>query len=120
MSRTSKTLIGLLIFFCLAVGIFWTLRLNPPSPMPWWWRKDAQIHVEVWEPGKDMATVAMTMPKKTFDTMFALGMPAMISAHGHKIYLNELRSRLDRLPRGQKLKVEDGDATVYVWIDVKE
>ncbi len=112
--------LGILAVVCLGIGLFWTLRLAPPYPAPWWWNKNPDIHVEVWEPEKDMPTVAMTMPKKTFDTMFALGLPAVISAGGHKVYLNSVRKRLERLPRGEKLKIQEGDATVYLWIDVRE
>src|SRR5947207_5024759 len=55
--------IGTLVVVSLAIGVFLTIRTAPPSPMPWWWGKDPDFHVEVWEPGKEMATVAMTMPK---------------------------------------------------------
>jgi hypothetical protein len=120
MSRRSTILVAVLAFVCLAIGIVWTMRLNPPYPAPWWWRKNAEIHVEVYEPGNDMATVAMTLPKTTFDNMLALGLPATIEAHGHKVHLNEIRGRLERLPRGEKIKIQDEDATIYLWIDVKE
>ena len=32
----------------------------------------------------------------------------------------EVRSKVERLPRGQKLKIEEDGATIYVWLDVKE
>lgn len=120
MSRRVGVWIAALVVISLAIGVFWTIRLAPPSPAPWWWGKNPELHVEVWEPGKDIATVAMTMPKKTIDTMFALGLPAEISAGGHKIRLNEVRSKIERLPRREKLKIQEGEATVYLWLDVKE
>lgn len=112
--------IGALIVLSLAIGVFWTIRTAPPSPKPWWWGKNPDFHVEVWEPGKDMATVAMTMPKKTVDTMFAFGLKSSISAGNHKVYLSAVRSQVERLPRGEKLKVQQDSATIYVWLDVKQ
>ena len=120
MSRRVGVWIAALVVISLAIGVLWTIRLAPPSPAPWWWNKNPNLHIEVWEPGKEMATVAMTMPKKTLDTMFALGLPAVISADGHKIHLNEVRSKIERLPRGEKLKIQEGGATVYLWLDVKQ
>src|SRR5439155_17111737 len=43
-----------------------------------------------------------------------------ISAGGHKIRLNEVRSKIERLPRGEKLTVREGGATFYLWLDVKK
>jgi hypothetical protein len=118
MARRSTIWIAALIVVSLAVGIFWTLRLAPPSPKPWWWGTNPNVHVEVWEPGKDMATVAMTMPKRVLDTMFALGLPADVTAGKHEVHLRSVWRKLERLPRGEKLKLEEDDATIYVWIDV--
>src|SRR3989442_957133 len=64
MSRRTVIWLGALVVVSLAIGVFWTIRLAPPSPSPWWWGKDPEFHVEVWEPGKELATVAMTVPKK--------------------------------------------------------
>ena len=118
MARRGTILITALIVISLAIGIIWTIRLAPPSPTPWWWAKNPDVHVEVWETGKDMATVAMRMPKRVFDIMFALGLPASVSAGDHKVNLNSIWRKLERLPRGQKLKLEEEGATIYVWIDV--
>ena len=119
-SRRAGLWIMALVVVSLAIGVFWTIRTAPPSPTPWWWGKDPDFHIEVWEPGKEMATVAMTMPKKTVDTMFAFGLKSSVSAGRHKIYLNEIRSQVERLPRGQRLTIHQDSATVYVWLDVKK
>lgn len=117
--RRGIILISLLIAFSLAIGIFWTVRLGPPSPTPWWWGKNPDIHVEIWEQEKDMATVAVRMPKSVFDTLVALGLPAKIEVtSGDEIHLNSIWKQLERLPKGQKLKIEQEGATVYLWIDV--
>ena len=118
MARRSTIWIAALVVVSLAVGIFWTLRLAPPSPTPWWWGKNPNVHVEVWEAGKDMATVAMTMPKRVLDTMFALGLPADVSADGHEVHLSSIWRRLERLPRGEKLTFKEDEATIYVWLEV--
>jgi hypothetical protein len=118
MARRGTIWIAVLIVVSLAIGIFWTLRLAPPSPTPWWWGKNPNIHVEVWEPGKDMATVAMTMPKRVLDTMFALGLPADVSAGEHRVHLNSIWRKLERLPRGQKITLEEEGGKILVWIDV--
>ena len=118
--RAAGLWIAALVVVSLAIGVFWTIRTAPPSPTPWWFGKNPDFHIEVWEPGKEMATVAMTVPKKTVDTMFAFGMKSSISAGDHKIYLSSVRSRVERLPRGEKLKIEQDGATVYVWLDLKK
>jgi hypothetical protein len=118
--RAAGLWIAALVVVSLAIGVFWTIRTAPPSPAPWWWGKNSDFHIELWEPGKEMATVAMTVPKKTVDTMFAFGLKSSISAGNHKIYLGSLRSRVERLPQGEKLKIEQDGATVYVWLDVKK
>ena len=121
MSRRAAIWLGALVVVSLAIGVFWTIRLAPPSgPSPWWWGKNPDFHVEVWEPGKELATVAVTVPKKTVDTMFAFGLKSSVSAGKHKVYLGEIRSQVERLPRGQKLKIEQEGATIYVWLDVKQ
>ena len=121
MSRRAVLWLASLVVVSLAIGVFWTIRHAPPSgPSPWWWGKNPDFHVEVWEPGKELATVAMTVPKKTVDTMFAFGLKSSVSAGKHKVYLGEIRSQVERLPRGQKLKIDQEGATIYVWLDVKQ
>ena len=103
---------------CLAIGIIWTIRLDVPSPEPWWYGKKVVVRVEVWEPGKDMATFAMTMPKGTLDAMYALGLKGDIEIdHGREIKLKGIWKRLQRLPRGEKLTLEQNGATATMWIE---
>jgi hypothetical protein len=103
---------------CLAIGVIWTIRLDVPSPQPWWYGKKVVVRVEVWEPGKDMATFAMTMPKGTLDAMYALGLKGDIEIdHGREIELKGIWKRLQRLPRGEKLTLEQNGATATIWIE---
>jgi hypothetical protein len=105
---------------CLAIGVIWTARLDVPSPTPWWYGKKAVVHAEVWEPGHSMATVAMTVPKGALDTMHALGLKANIELDsGETVRIDKIWHELQRLPRGQKVTLEEDGATVTVWIDVK-
>jgi len=112
--------IGLLVVVSLAIGVLWTIRTLPPAgPAPWWWGKNPDFHVEVWEPGKADATVAMTMPKKTVDALVAFGLKSTVSSGHHKVYLSTVRAQVERLPRGQWITVHEQGATIYVWLDVK-
>ena len=106
---------------CLAIGVIWTNRLDVPSPQPWWYGKKAVVRVEVWEPGKDMATFAMTMPKGPLDAMYALGLKGSIDLdHRRQIELKGVWKRLQRLPRGEKLTIEQEDGTVTMWIEAQD
>ena len=89
------------------IGIYWTSRLEIPNPKPWWYGKDAVVRMEVWEPGKDMATFAMTMPKKTLDTLYGLGMKSSIDVDGRDIKLRSIWKDLQRLPKGEKLRIAE-------------
>jgi hypothetical protein len=110
--------LGLLV--CLGIGYYWTARLDIPSPKPWWYGKDTVVRVEVWEPGKDMATFAMTMPKKTLDTMHALSLKSTIELDsGHTLKIHDLWAQIQRLPYGQRLHISEHDADVYIWIEEK-
>jgi len=113
--------IALGALICLGIGIIWTNRLDVPSPQPWWYGKKAVVHLEVWEPGKDMATFAMTMPKGPLDAMYALGLKGSIEINdGHVIELKGIWRRLQRLPRGEKLTIEQDGATATMWIETRE
>ena len=117
----SLLVIALGIVICLAIGFIWTIRLDVPSPQPWWYGKKAVVHVEVWEPGKDMATIAMTLPKGPLDAMYALGLKGSIDINdGRAIELKEVWKRLQRLPRGEKLTIEQDGATATMWIETQD
>ena len=106
---------------CLAIGIFWTVRLDVPSPAPWWYGKKAVVRVEVWEAGKDMATLAMTMPKGPLDAMYVFGLKGTIDLdRNRRLDLNRVWKQLQRLPRGEKIKVEEEGATITMWIEVPD
>jgi len=105
---------------CLAIGIIWTVRLDVPSPPPWWYGKNAVVRFEVWEPGKDMATVAGTIPKGPLDAAYAFGFKADVSLDdNHRVELKRVWRKLQRLPKGEKLTYEEEGARIDLWIDVK-
>jgi hypothetical protein len=120
MPRNARLWLVLLAVVSLAFGIVYTMRTAPPSPTPWWWGKNVDFHVEVWEAGKEDATVAMTMPKKTVDALVAFGLKSSVSAGKHKVYLSEVRAQVERLPKGQWITMHDNEATIYVWLDTKD
>ena len=109
--------VGLLLLICLAIGIYWTNRLDIPNPKPWWYGKDVVVRMEVWEPGRDMATFGMTMPKKTLDAMYAMGVKSTIDVDGRDIHLRTIWKDLQRLPKGEKLRVTEEDAVMVIWIE---
>ena len=118
--RQTILALSIFAFACLAIGVIWTLRTEPPSGHPWWAGKEAKVRFEVWEPGKDMPTVGMTLPKRTVDTMVALGMKGKIQAGNHSLDLREHWKQIQALPPGQKLRIEDDEATIYVWIETPD
>ena len=109
--------VGLLLLISLVIGLYWTARLDIPNPKPWWYGKDTVVRVEVWEPGKDMATFAMTMPKKTLDAMYGLGMKSSIDVDGQDIDLRSIWKDLQRLPKGEKLRFAEEGNVVVMWIE---
>src|SRR5262245_9509776 len=120
MRRNIFLLLGLLLLVCLGIGAIWTARLDIPSPKPWWYGKPVVVRVEVWEPGNDMATFAMSMPKGPMDAMYAMGIKASIEIdHGRSIQLRRIWKQLQRLPKGEKLKLEEEEGTVYFSIEEK-
>jgi hypothetical protein len=120
MRRNIFVLLGLLLLVCLAIGAIWTARLDIPSPKPWWYGKPVVVRVEVWEPGHDLATFAMSMPKGPMDAMYAMGLKVRIELdHGREIELRRIWKQLQRLPKGERLKLEEDDATVYFSIEEK-
>lgn len=110
--------LGLLV--CLGIGYAWTARLDIPNPRPWWYGKDTVVRVEVWEHGKDMATVGVTLSKKALDIMHALNLKSEIGlAHDYSINVDDLWGRIQRLPKGERLHMAEEEADVYVWIEEK-
>ena len=110
--------LGLLV--CIGIGYAWTARLDIPNPKPWWYGKDTVVRVEVWEPGKDMATVGVTMPKKALDYMHVFDLKSDVGiGQDRHIDLNELWGQIQRLPKGHRLHLAEEEADVYVWIEEK-
>ena len=120
MRRNIFVLLGGLLLVCLAIGMIWTARLDIPSPKPWWYGKPVVVRIEVWEPGNEMATFAMSMPKWSLDAMYALRLKGEIELNDdRKVDLRGIWKQLQRLPKGQKLKITDREATVYFSIEEK-
>lgn len=118
-----QTILGVSLLFlvCLGIGVIWTLRTQPPSANPWWAGKDAKVRMEVWEPGKDMATFAMTLPKKSIDGMVALGLKAVVHVGNHDLDFRRHWKEIQALPPGEKYRIpgDDGETT-YVWIETPD
>jgi hypothetical protein len=118
-----QTILGVTLFSlaCLAIGVIWTLRTEPPSAHPWWAGKDAKVRMEVWEPGKDMATFGMTLPKKSVDGMVALGLKTVVRVGNYDMDFRRYWKQVQALPPGEKLRLptEDG-STTYVWIETPD
>ena len=112
--------VGVFAFLCLAIGIIWTLRTEPPSANPWWAGKEAKVKIEVWEPGKDMPTVAMTLPKRTIDTMIAIGMRSRIEVGHHSVDFRQYWKRIQSQPPGVKTQIQEDEATILVWIETPD
>lgn len=121
MSR-KQTILGLAVLFlaCLAIGVIWTLRTEPPSQNPWWAGKEAKVRMEVWEPGKDMATFGMTLPKKTVDGMVALGLKAVVQVGHYDVDFRKHWRAVQALPPGEKYKLSENDADIYIWIETPD
>ena len=129
-----RTIVIVLAFaaFCLALGYWWTIQVGLPltGQKPWWYGKNAHVRIQVIEEGHDMATVSMRLPKSMMDTMVALGTDAKITmdedqtvvgftkmTSSREIKLRDIWKDLQRLPKGEKLKVQDGSATLTIWIE---
>lgn len=122
MSRKQTiVLVSLFTLACLAVGVIWTIRVAPPSGHPWWAGKDARVRVEVWEPGKDLATVGMTFKKRTLDTMIAFGMSPTVDVENvEKFHFKQAWKELQALPPGERLVMHEREATIYMWIETDD
>lgn len=119
MSR-KKTIIAVSLFVagCLAVGTLWTLWVDVPLRVAAKTPRSAKLRIEVWEPGHDMATVSMSLPKRPIDTMLAFGFDPKVSIDDRGAFkLKQLIRDAQALPPGKRLEYHDRDATMFVWID---
>ena len=118
--------------FCLALGYWWSLRVGLPltGARPWWYGKDAHVRVQVLEEGHDLATVSMRLPKGVMDTLVALGTDAKIvvdrdntvvgftdEGSSREIHLRDIWKELQKLPKGQKLTIQEEGVTLTIWIE---
>lgn len=118
--------------FCLALGYWWSVQIGLPlnGQKPWWYGKEAHVRIQVLEEGKDLATVSMRLPKGLMDTMVALGTDAKISfdkdettvgftdaKRSREIRLRDIWKDIQRLPKGEKLTIEQDGATLTIWIE---
>ena len=117
-----QTILGVTLFaaVCLGLGIIWTVRTQPPSGHPWWAGKNPKVRMEVWEPEKDMATVGMTLPKKTVDAMVAMGMKAKIQVGDYSVDIRHYWRQVQALPPGERLTLDQDGAKIYVWIETSD
>ena len=118
MSRTARLIILGALVLAAAVAVIFTKRLDYPKERPWWAGKDPVVRIQVWEQGKEMPTVSMTLSKRTLDQMVAFGFPPTISVGArNRVQFGAVWHDLQRLPRGQKLRFQDGEGTVLLWIE---
>jgi hypothetical protein len=118
--NTALIVLGFAVF-CLTLAYWWSIRIGLPltGEKPWWYGKNAYVRMQVIEPGRDLATVSMRLPKGLLDTMVALETEAKISVGDlHVIRFRDIWKDLQRLPQGQKLKIEVEEATILVWIEL--
>jgi len=116
MGRHFMIVVAVVLLIGLGVGIFWTARLDVPKPTPWWYGKKTVFRAEVWEPGKDMATFSMTIPKQTLDFFYVFGLRSEIDLSHRHVSFDRFYKQIQRLPRGQKLRLQEDGATLSMWI----
>ena len=118
MSRAARLLLVGAGVLALLIGLLVSRRLDAPMKGAWWRGKNTVVRVQVWEPGKDLPTVSMTLPKKTLDRMVGFGVPSEISVgDSRKIEFKSFWHDLQRLPKGQKMRFEEDSTTVLIWIE---
>jgi len=118
MSRTAALLIAAAFVVAGLITLLVYNRIDAPREGAWWAGKETVVRVQVWEPGKDMPTVSMTLPKKTLDKMVVFGVPSEISiGDSRKIEFRTFWHDLQRLPPGEKLRFEESDGTVLIWME---
>lgn len=120
MSR-KQTILALSLFAvgCLTIGTLWTVWVDVPLSVAAKTPKSAKLRIEVWEPGRDMATVSMSLPKRPIDTMLAFGISPKIDIDdvGRRFELKQLVHDAQALPPGRRLVYHDREATMYVWVE---
>jgi hypothetical protein len=118
MSKTARFIILGAFVLAAVIAVVVSKRLDYPKERPWWDGRNPVVRVQVWEEGKDLPTVSMTLPKRTLDQMVAFGFPPTISiGQGNEVEFGKVWHDLQRLPRGRRLRFEDGDGTVLLWIE---
>lgn len=118
MSKAARLLLVGAFALALLITLLVYRRIDAPTGGAWWAGRNPVVRIQVWEPGKDLPTVSMTLPKKTLDRMVAFGIPSDISVGDHhKIDFRSFWHDLQRLPRGQKMRFEESDGTVLIWIE---
>jgi len=116
MGRHFLAVFAVLLLIGLGIGIFWTARLDVPKPTPWWYGKKTVVRAEVWEPGKDMATFSMTIPKQTLDFFYVFGLRSEIELDHRHVSFDHFYKQIQRLPRGQKFHLKEDGATLTMWL----
>ena len=120
MSKTARFIILGACVLAAILAVVVTKRLDYPKERPWWAGRNPVVRIQVWEQGKEMPTVSMTLPKKTLDQMVAFGFPPTISVgEKNEVRFGNVWHDLQRLPRGRKLRFEDGEGAVLLWIEPK-
>lgn len=121
MSKTARTMILGVFALSLAISVLYTKRLDLPPGRPWWAGRNPVVHLQVWEDDQEMPTLSMTIPKRTLDGVVGLGVrSAIVLNDDSKIELRKVWHDLQRLPRGQKLTIEDDGGRMLIWIDLPD
>ena len=118
MSKTARLIILGAFVLAAVIAVIITQRLDYPKERPWWAGRNPVVRIQVWEPGKEMPTVSMTLPKRTLDQMVAFGFPPTISVgERNEVRFEKVWHDLQRLPRGRKIRFEDEEGVVLLWIE---
>lgn len=120
MSRSARLIILGAFVLAAIIAVVVSKRLDYPKERPWWAGENPVVRIQVWEKGRDIPTVSMTLPKRTLDQMVAFGFPPTISVgEGNEVEFGTVWHDLQRLPRGRKLRFEEEEGTVLLWIEPK-
>lgn len=120
MSKSARYIILGAFVLAAVIAVVVSKRLDYPKERPWWAGQDPVVRVQVWEKGREIPTVSMTLPKRTLDQMVAFGFPPTISVDGgREVKFGKVWHDLQRLPRGEKLRFQEDEGTVLLWIEPK-